>query len=93
MIRPLFGQFGLSFPAVLEQPFNVSSVIHPGDVLPATLNLSQVSMAGKKFSISTFRLSQYMVTTIAVFWNNGVAHSLKSTPLDIGKSKYLLFGV
>ncbi|PPQ76278.1 hypothetical protein CVT26_009714 [Gymnopilus dilepis] len=37
-------------PAIFEQPFNLSSVVHPGDGLPGRLNQSGIAMGAQFFS-------------------------------------------
>jgi len=77
-IRPLFDYFDLPFPQVFEQPLNFSEVLQLNDTLPSGLDTAGISMGGETFrSINHWSL----IIFLAFFSNNGVAHSMKSTPL------------
>ena len=78
-IGPLFDGFDLPFPQELEPPFNFSGVLTSNDTLPSGIDRAEISMGGETFRSINRRL--LMLFSLAKFWNNGVAHSMKSTPL------------
>jgi hypothetical protein len=84
-ILPLFDYFDMDFPQSLKPPLNFSSVVDPKDTLPRGLNTTDISIGGARFHI-TGHCSSMILNPIflAQFWNNGVAHSMKSTPVSLG---------
>jgi len=85
IIRPLFAGFNLSFPQAFEQPLNFSTVVDPNDTLPSGLDTTGISMGGGMFRLIDRCLSIiFNPFFLAKFLNNGVAHSMKSTPLSMG---------
>jgi len=83
-LRPLFSYFDMPFPDVLEKPLNMTRVLQNNDTVSGDINISKTAMGGTLFSPS-IHATPAQITPSGPFWNNGVAHSIRSSPLSMGK--------
>ena len=75
----------MNLPEIFEAPLDASSVLLNNDTLPDTINPNDISLGGKL--IIEIPRKSLLTHLSAAFYDNGVAHSMKSVPLTMGNSE------